>query len=218
MNTPSANSRKTALRARLLKRRDALSPAVRKIREDIVCTRVLSRIEARSIPSATPRGTVGLYVAFGSELSLESLAKPLEVCGYHLAYPCAFDDRTMEFFMVPQDIPSPPPFMLHPEKIMSRKDEDLLIRRFRLTPVSPREFTVLIVPGAGFDARCGRIGYGAGYYDRYLIRITRDCVVWGAAFDEQLVDDTYAEPHDVRLDSVITPLHLYEGALDSTVE
>ena len=66
--------------------------------------------------------------------------------------------------------------------------------------------TLLFVPLAGFDARGGRIGYGAGYYDATLaaLRAARPVVAVGLAYDLQEVEAVPREPHDQRLDAVVT--------------
>ena len=61
----------------------------------------------------------------------------------------------------------------------------------------------ILVPGEAFDLNGNRLGRGAGFYDRLLceIRGTR-C---GVAFDEQIVRELPAEPHDMRMALVVTP-------------
>ncbi len=61
---------------------------------------------------------------------------------------------------------------------------------------------VVIVPGVVFDLQRYRIGFGAGYYDRFLQY--RGVVKIGVCYESQLVDNIEAEPHDVRMDYVVT--------------
>jgi 5-formyltetrahydrofolate cyclo-ligase len=61
---------------------------------------------------------------------------------------------------------------------------------------------IVIVPGVVFDLQCCRIGFGAGYYDRFL-RQSR-AVKIGVCYESQLVDNIEAEPHDVCMDYVVT--------------
>ncbi len=60
----------------------------------------------------------------------------------------------------------------------------------------------VVVPGLGFDAVGGRLGYGAGWYDRTLMSY-RGWVV-GFGFDVQVVEEVPMESHDRRLDLVVT--------------
>jgi len=63
---------------------------------------------------------------------------------------------------------------------------------------------LVIVPGTVFDKKGNRIGYGFGYYDRFLKTIKKDVLKIGLAFDFQLVDNIPREEHDVPLDVVVT--------------
>jgi 5-formyltetrahydrofolate cyclo-ligase len=75
---------------------------------------------------------------------------------------------------------------------------------------------VILVPLAGFDRRGHRLGYGAGHYDRALARLiaARPRLVLGLAYAAQAVDAVPAEPHDRRLDAVLTET----GRIDCTGE
>ena len=75
------------------------------------------------------------------------------------------------------------------------------------------EADLVFVPGLAFDRRGGRLGRGAGYYDRALAEaLGGDTPRWragetatiGLAFAMQIVDAVPMEPHDVPLDAVIT--------------
>lgn len=72
-------------------------------------------------------------------------------------------------------------------------------------PVDPSEVEVVVVPGMAFTPDGRRLGQGAGWYDRFLAEVRRDCAVIGVCFDEQLVDDLPVEPHDFRVRWVVTP-------------
>jgi 5-formyltetrahydrofolate cyclo-ligase len=62
---------------------------------------------------------------------------------------------------------------------------------------------VVICPGLAFDASGARLGYGVGYYDRFLAN--RPLVTIGICYDEQLIEEVPTEPHDIRMDWVVTP-------------
>lgn len=67
---------------------------------------------------------------------------------------------------------------------------------------------VMFCPLLGFSAECGRIGYGAGFYDRWLTEHPPLLAI-GLAWDCQLVDNLPLEPHDVPLNAVITATRIY---------
>ena len=63
---------------------------------------------------------------------------------------------------------------------------------------------VIIMPLLGFDARGTRLGYGGGYYDRTLERLSKKPRLVGIAFAAQEIDSIPREPHDVPLDVIVT--------------
>lgn len=68
----------------------------------------------------------------------------------------------------------------------------------------PASIEVAIIPGVVFD-RCGhRLGYGMGFYDRFLAQAAPQAIRIGLAFSCQLVDRIPAQPHDVPMDMVLT--------------
>jgi 5-formyltetrahydrofolate cyclo-ligase len=70
-------------------------------------------------------------------------------------------------------------------------------------PFDLNRLDLALVPGLGFDAAGRRLGRGGGYYDRLLSRVGG--VKCGVAFDEQLVGQIPAEPHDIQVNFVLTP-------------
>lgn len=64
-------------------------------------------------------------------------------------------------------------------------------------------FDIIFCPGVVFDRKGHRLGYGEGYYDRFL-EAAEGAVRVGLCFSAQLVDELPAEPHDVRMDYIIT--------------
>jgi 5-formyltetrahydrofolate cyclo-ligase len=65
---------------------------------------------------------------------------------------------------------------------------------------------LIIVPGLAFGRDGSRLGYGGGYYDRFLARPEQENALrCGAGYPFQLVDCLPTEPHDVPLTHVATP-------------
>ncbi len=71
-------------------------------------------------------------------------------------------------------------------------------------PIAPDSLRAVIVPGAAFDRFGYRIGYGGGYYDRFLPRLAADCLTIGYCYDWQLVERLVPDPWDQRLSHVVT--------------
>jgi 5-formyltetrahydrofolate cyclo-ligase len=60
---------------------------------------------------------------------------------------------------------------------------------------------IVLVPGVAFDLNNRRIGYGKGYYDRFLQK-TAIALKWGIGFKEQLADEIPVDPHDQEMDAL----------------
>jgi 5-formyltetrahydrofolate cyclo-ligase len=76
-------------------------------------------------------------------------------------------------------------------------------------PIAPRWLDLIVVPVVGIDAVGRRLGMGAGFYDRALsfrrhMRLKLGPHLVGLAFDLQRTHERFAEPWDLRLDSVAT--------------
>ena len=70
------------------------------------------------------------------------------------------------------------------------------------------DVTHVLVPGIAFDHAANRLGRGNGGYDKWLalLRSVHPAAqVWGIALDCQIVREMPCEPHDARMDAVITP-------------
>jgi len=64
---------------------------------------------------------------------------------------------------------------------------------------------LVIVPGLAFTLDGYRLGYGGGFYDRFLPKCRQLAIPdLGVCFAEQVVDELPTEPHDVRVQLVIT--------------
>ncbi len=71
-------------------------------------------------------------------------------------------------------------------------------------PCPAGEIDLVVCPGMAFTADGRRLGRGRGYYDRYLGDPAFRGFRVGVCYAHQLVDDLPVEPHDVRMDRVIT--------------
>ena len=72
--------------------------------------------------------------------------------------------------------------------------------------VKPEDIDLVIIPCVAFDGKGGRLGHGAGYYDRYLPKLREDAVMVLAAFEEQRLPEIVMEETDVRIPVCISDL------------
>ncbi len=175
--------RKQELRRYMLNLRDSLS------KEEMV--RVSRIIQEKVLESDEFNSSyiVGLYSPIGSEVDTSTLAKRvIESCRV-LAYPRIEDKYTMVFARVRD------PTM------------DLTLGRYGiLEPSDSCEMVkpdLIIVPGLVWDERGYRIGYGKGYYDRYLSS-NPDAAKIGLAYDFQVLSSIPHSESDVRVNMIVT--------------
>ena len=68
---------------------------------------------------------------------------------------------------------------------------------------------LVVVPGIAFDRRGHRIGFGGGFYDRFLATVS--CAKVGLCYDELVLDAIPDETHDVAMDIVVAESAVYKG-------
>lgn len=71
--------------------------------------------------------------------------------------------------------------------------------------VDPSDIDIVVVPLLCFDTRGFRVGYGKGYYDRFLARCRPDCVKAGVSLFPPVSSIEDVDRYDVRLDLCIMP-------------
>jgi 5-formyltetrahydrofolate cyclo-ligase len=76
--------------------------------------------------------------------------------------------------------------------------------------IYPSEIEMVIVPLLAFDKRGYRVGYGRGFYDRFLARCGPSCIKLGFSYFDAVEKIEDAGPHDVVLDYCITHEKVYE--------
>ena len=69
-------------------------------------------------------------------------------------------------------------------------------------PLAADETALVILPGLVFDRKGYRIGYGGGYYDRFLFREPNHPTI-SLCYDFQIVDRLHPDPHDIPVDIVL---------------
>lgn len=74
---------------------------------------------------------------------------------------------------------------------------------------------IIIVPLVAFDTACNRLGYGVGFYDRTIGNLKeqgKSILTVGYAYDCQKSEDTLStEPHDIKLDFIVTDKQVYQA-------
>lgn len=73
-----------------------------------------------------------------------------------------------------------------------------------LEKINIEDIDLILVPAVAFDQHCNRIGFGAGYYDRFLCNKPKHTPAIGIAYDYQIIDKIPTDEYDVPLDFIIT--------------
>ncbi|MEE0776120.1 MAG: 5-formyltetrahydrofolate cyclo-ligase, partial [Bacillota bacterium] len=136
--------------------------------------------------------TVMVYLPTGNETDLWPLIKDLLVQGKRIVAPVCVEIGVMEPCLI-EDL----------EKDLAPGRYDILAP-VELRKVPLEEIDMIIVPGVGYDKDGNRLGFGAGYYDRFLPRLRKDCRKIAICYRFQIRTDLKPEPHDFPVDAVIT--------------
>ena len=136
---------------------------------------------------------IALYEAINSEVNLRELALALSNSGAKVLKPIMMSEEegVMEFTNWEN--------AFDPRETLSLKSWQP-----SLTLVKPEEIDIIICPVVAFDSECNRLGYGGGYYDRYLPRMSPSTLKIGVAFACQQVEEIPRDPHDIPLDCIFT--------------
>lgn len=176
------------------------------------------------LPEFADAQTIGVYLDFGFEAPIRPfLPRLFERENRVVAVPRCVE-RELDFYRL--DAPS----FLDDREVADANflDRDAFSpeRRFRLTGltsgafgilepvpnpsrlISPEAFDLVLVPGLAFDLDGGRLGRGAGFYDRFLSTLPKKTRLVGVALDEQIVEKTPRDAFDLPVDALATPSRL----------
>lgn len=173
---------KKHLRKIALEKRASISPAKREVAAQKIAENFLEHIK---IP---PNPVVGIYLAFRDELSLEVLSARFLADGVQISAPSIDFDKKVQVFRE------------YNTQTKLQKNRYGIIEPSVDAPVL--EPTIVIIPMVAFDRQRNRLGYGGGYYDKYLEN--KDVLKVGVAFSSQEMDHIPSDPHDIRMDKIIT--------------
>ena len=139
--------------------------------------------------------TIMLYLDFNNEVKTDNLINKLIFLNKIVASPITLKEEKK----------------LVPTQITNLKD-GIQIGAYNIREPKPnisstidiKDIDVVIVPAVAYDTDCYRLGYGGGFYDRFLENLKPDAKTIGIAFNLQIFDKIPKEPHDAQLDFVIT--------------
>ena len=172
----------------MLARRDALSAAARTSGSSLITQRLLVLDAYRSA------SCVMAYVAFGSEFETGDFIADLLAQGKQLLLPrVERGSRALTFHAV-QD----------PVRQLEAGVWGIRQPRADCPAAAASQVDFVLVPGVAFTERCERLGYGGGFYDRFIRGLTSRPALVAAAYSVQVVPELPISESDQRVELVIT--------------
>lgn len=139
--------------------------------------------------------TVLLFLSFASEWNTDALIRAAWAEGKTACLTRTLPDHAMEACRFTPQTP-----------LVTTRGALQEIPADAAEPIALAQIDFCLVPGLLFDPYGTRLGYGAGYYDRFLPKLSESCTILAAGFDCQLVGSPL--PHDAtdyRLPEIWTP-------------
>lgn len=175
---------KRELRRTVLARRDAIPARERAERSRRIADRVLA------LPEVLEARTATVFWSFGSEVETAPLIERLHGAGARVALPRIESGDLVAVVYAPGDPTRPTPFGAMEPAGGEIAEVD--------------EIDVVVAPGVAFDRGGRRVGYGGGFYDRFLVRLRFGVPVISIAFALQVVDEVPQGRMDRRVDAIVT--------------
>ena len=183
------HKKKKELRKKVQELRDAIDPEQRKI----LSARVADNLW--SVPEFAAAKSILFFISFRSEVDTVPMIRRALNEDKITCVPCTNDGSKA---MVASRI-------LDLEADLELGNYDILEPRDEcLRPVPAGDIDVVLMPGVAFDITGGRLGYGGGYYDRFLEKCSPSCALIAVAFEIQIVEHVPCADHDVHIHKVVT--------------
>lgn len=179
---------KSRIRQDVLRKRDSLDPDTRRAKDSLIKENLFSLKEFLRAP------ILFFFASFRSEVStLPQIAEALNR-GKRVVLPSVDPlNKELRLYEIKGLSELSTGYMGIPEPAVAEERERDI-----------NDVTLVIMPGAAFDSKGNRLGYGGGYYDRLLTRLRRRIPLVALAYEEQLLDSLPAEPHDIKVHMIVT--------------
>jgi len=180
---------KTQLKGSILEKRNSLS------KSEILEKSNKIKSSLFDLESYKKSKTAMFFVSFGSEVNTHDIIKE-SIGRKTLVVPKVIEHEIEPSVILDFDslIPSGKFGILEPIEIMK---------------IAYKNIGLVLVPGIAFDKEGHRLGYGFGYYDKFLKKVPK-AVKIGLCFDFQVVDKVPREEHDVAVDFIVTEERVIE--------
>ena len=176
---------KSDLRQKIRARLEKISPAVRAVESIELCERLQAQIASAH--------TILFFAPLPDELDVWPVLELSLALGTNCALP--FFDAEKKSYGA---------------KLLKNLATDIVIGKFGVrepaagcAEIPLNQFDLVLVPGMAFDLSGNRLGRGKGFYDRILSEASG--VKCGVGYDFQLLEKIPSEPHDAKVNFIVTP-------------
>lgn len=191
---------KALIRKRVLEMRDGIPLSERRAKSQRIAEAVMAH------PAYREAGSLLIYVSYKSEVDTLALIGHALETGKKVYCP-KVRGREMDFYRIVSldDLQ---------EGYMGIQEPRTGDREMLFQAQGGRKENLMLMPGSVFDKERNRIGYGGGYYDRYLERYT-ELTVMAVCYEMQVQDKIPSDIHDRKPDMILTECHIYEKGRDA---
>lgn len=179
---------KVILRNRFLKLRSALNPVQVKAWSESIKEKVTNLKEFEKARM------ICCYLSFRKEVQTDEIIRHTLNSGKRVSVPVIKDNGNF-FVSEIEDIER----QLCEGKFGIRQPKEEFIKK-----VNPDEIDLIFVPGVVFDLKGQRLGWGRGYYDRCLSKLTKETFLVGLAYDFQVIRRLPSKKYDILMGKIIT--------------
>ncbi len=182
------NETKQKIRQAFLKKRDMLPVDIKKEKDELIKKHIIEQ------PEFIKAKTVLFYASFRSEVDTKEIIDISLKNGKTVILPKVDNkEKILKLYEIKDINELSPGYM----QIMEPKASEERLK-------SLADIDLILIPGAAFDLQGNRLGYGAGFYDKLLSGMKKRILIIAPAYEEQVAEKIAAEPHDVKVDRIIT--------------
>lgn len=191
---------KNEIRKEILNIRNNLSSELAEQKSRIIIDKIKDTVEYKNSKS------IMVYMDFKNEVNTKAFITEALAEGKKIIIPYTDVEKVL---IIPVEINSLDDLVLCKFGYLEPKKEALN------NPYDIEKIELIIVPGVAFDKRKNRIGFGKGYYDKFLRNrnaLTNEITsakAFALAYEFQVFEEIPAEEHDIKMDKIFTEENIY---------
>jgi 5-formyltetrahydrofolate cyclo-ligase len=178
---------KILIREEILKRREAISPDLRESLSSSICSMIIKSffyLESKSLM---------LYSSIKGEVDLRILYNDALRRHKSIFFPTV-SLRSLRIN----------PVQCFVDTVWERGPYGILEPMYRPNRINIKKLDLIFIPGVAFDRKSNRLGFGKGFYDKFLKNMPDNTLKIGVAFDFQIFETIKSDPWDIKMDIIVT--------------